>query len=1518
MSVYLHDTFQGTAGTALTSHTADSGATWPTDSSHKAGANAIELDGSGELFSSSGSASANISSATMPATQNFEVQYDLKRYSSVSGAYFGLTLLANYPGFADHYDFLCSDDGARPGLFFSHNGSTSSSIFSTTPANGVTWRIRIRLTTSGGNTLFSAAYSTNGGTTLTSMGIDWSVATPAIAINVGFWGTGTATTAATGVHAGNLLVQDLPPTTATITGPASGNISTQSTAFTVTLDRPAQYGGLTVTPASSVGADAFQATSGGGNVSTITIAEGTTTGTFYLTPVAPSGNRNVSVTSTPTATSSTPVVYNCIGVSNATGYTVTGPAGGHIHSPATYTVTLTPPGSTYIGAITATPTGSQLFYPFATNWFSTGVAQTFNFTPITPDTITWTCTNNNGLTDQSGLTYVATDLYLHDTFAESSRDLSAHTADSGSTWGSSGNIKLDGSGRTYLASSGDSQSLSAAAMPAAMPLEVQFDISRLTSVSSAFSNVVLMQDGSGNKLVMKYQEGAGFTLNLNGSDQSAGWNNGLGVGSTWRIKVDLSIYNQYTQIYTAYSTDGGATWNNLLGSQPFLIITMSMPAFPFSGGLLYQLTPSSPTTGVHIGNLTFRDPTPPSPTSRLSSAYVTSSGKSVSFFFKKISDSSAVIPTALNYAPAIYQNGNSIGYLVTSWTTGVHSCAVLCLQSGQQINTGDAITISAPASWMTTQTTAAEAVTNLAITNNTGMSCFGTDTLVKTFKPGLNFSHLGTSAGTLYNMPKNWRYRLEPSEAGSTNTVDGYPTAMYHPTEVMQFCYTNVGNGLDSTGEPGVPGYWAIGFDDLSYGTSSATALSIVSTDSHSTVSQVHSVDNTGSSGIGQFYMFNAQQTEGSTVAYMSLGLQLVNANRTPNITNLVIYGPGDFTYTIGVPLTLDRSDPYALSSVFLDRLHNGAGCFRWLDSVIGYANACNMSEPWELHKLTDFSWNNSNQVNYTFGYTSARPFTVGSSTYIYGDDLGSPFPATLSAPITNTTSTTITISDADTAPVFVGLLLLIGSEKMRVRSVTGASPTFTVTVERGSSGTTPATHSTGTIQVYSRKAITSLAQLGGINTLLPELVTQTPHGLKSSYQAVFDGTWPDFTFVSGATYNLSGATLTIFVTGANSFIVFCFAVSSSCTILSTTYTLTPSTNTTNYSEPPTGFPYEFAALTTGKFPGTNVHINIPMSATDSYCYKVAGIMLANFPAGRRVYVELGDEIWNTGFSENLTATLMGRVQGLGLDAYGWLIHRSGQIRTIFRNVFGSRADEIKIVLDVQYVGNSSGPLNQAVTQGVTIDALAVAPYFDPDNSDASIAAWNGADIQQRIDLWIHDLYCNTTGFFSFMSSHRTNIADYNAATGGNCELYGYEGGYQTGVPYRDSTHYANHYNEGTCDMAYDPLWYVAEQDIYGAFQKAGFTNVNLYSYCIYRSYTNLWGLYHSPYQPYGRGDGSDGKANNRHCLATPGLPYSKSPTTNQDQQNCSVRGQAFRDWMPATLRKKPKFVPFSRSVKRY
>ena len=280
---------------------------------------------------------------------------------------------------------------------------------------------------------------------------------------------------------------------------------------------------------------------------------------------------------------------------------------------------------------------------------------------------------------------------------------------------------------------------------------------------------------------------------------------------------------------------------------------------------------------------------------------------------------------------------------------------------------------------------------------------------------------------------------------------------------------------------------------------------------------------------------------------------------------------------------------------------------------------------------------------------------------------------------------------------------------------------------------------------------------------------------------------------------------------------------------------------------------------------------------------------------------------------------------------YYYMIIITGQIRTIFQTVFGSRADEIYAMTNNQWGGTgtwvtpTSANLGSLTSLGIAsyydvpIDCFAVAPYVGLDGSTPTVNAWNNSNIQQMIDLWIHDMYYNTLGWSAAITSYDLLIAAYNATpassnyngTTGTCSLYGYEGGV-SGSPGG-----VNNPNTLMIDLCNDPNWYVAEQDFYALLQRSGFANLNIYSYNIYYNGSNNWGAYHDPYQPYGKGDGSlasNGVAYaNRNYFITPGfqIDYAATPATSFIANTASVRGQAFLEWMqPAQGKKGMLFVP--------
>jgi hypothetical protein len=322
--------------------------------------------------------------------------------------------------------------------------------------------------------------------------------------------------------------------------------------------------------------------------------------------------------------------------------------------------------------------------------------------------------------------------------------------------------------------------------------------------------------------------------------------------------------------------------------------------------------------------------------------------------------------------------------------------------------------------------------------------------------------------------------------------------------------------------------------------------------------------------------------------------------------------------------------------------------------------------------------------------------------------------------------------------------------------------------------------------------------------------------------------------------------------------------------------------------------------------------------ATNDLVRKLARDVRDNLAPGKSLWVELSNEPWNFAIP-NQYFKYISRSLYPGQDAMAYYVKRTDEVAAIFRSVFGEqgRSGEIKVLLNVQAVNTFGASLltwAASQTPKIKIDGLAIAPYLNPGTNwfdAASAAMFANLDIEQALDLWIHNQYYKTDnlGLTAFAAAWNAVIAGYNSSTGYKCQLISYEGGVELIYP----SSVAN-YKERDRDCVYHPNWYIIETDWYYLLQSIGFKLFNVFalSHDWYQG-RYLWGLYHWSGQPYGRGDGSDGLPDNRLCQATPGQPSSKAATTNQDLQNVSVRGQAWLDWnrtVAAGGQRRVKFVP--------
>jgi hypothetical protein len=93
--------------------------------------------------------------------------------------------------------------------------------------------------------------------------------------------------------------------------------------------------------------------------------------------------------------------------------------------------------------------------------------------------------------------------------------------------------------------------------------------------------------------------------------------------------------------------------------------------------------------------------------------------------------------------------------------------------------------------------------------------------------------------------------------------------------------------------------------------------------------------------------------------------------------------------------------------------------------------------------------------------------------------------------------------------------------------------------------------------------------------------------------------------------------------------------------------------------------------------------INLPISADSAYVAEVAKLFKAGLDAGRNVYIESSNEVWNTapGFEQSLYNQAQAKALGIGEHANH--ARRTVQLSTIFGQVFGTDAvnKRVRVVL---------------------------------------------------------------------------------------------------------------------------------------------------------------------------------------------------------------------------------------------
>lgn len=300
-------------------------------------------------------------------------------------------------------------------------------------------------------------------------------------------------------------------------------------------------------------------------------------------------------------------------------------------------------------------------------------------------------------------------------------------------------------------------------------------------------------------------------------------------------------------------------------------------------------------------------------------------------------------------------------------------------------------------------------------------------------------------------------------------------------------------------------------------------------------------------------------------------------------------------------------------------------------------------------------------------------------------------------------------------------------------------------------------------------------------------------------------------------------------------------------------------------------------------------------------------------------------------------------------------VGRAGEVRSILNMQQGTARLVRQIV-------------QQARSEKSPIPDVAIAPYTEFSHHPSIVKGLNVADLDQAVDLWIYNLVYGTkpiTGSVTHLKAHREAVNAVNKEFGTAVELHGYEGGVETawpevttklaqGASARDTTFQTtgaslfspgqylrigsewvrvrsisgkevvverarggtaaaaykagavlrNSWIESGRDLVYNPLFRIAEFDQFGLWQRY-FDSMTINGFALhFVSGAKLWGMYHWLGQLPGRGDGSDGRFDNRTLLASPGYPSSKRVNQNQDLKAVSVRGQALIEWNQGASKK--------------
>ena len=196
---------------------------------------------------------------------------------------------------------------------------------------------------------------------------------------------------------------------------------------------------------------------------------------------------------------------------------------------------------------------------------------------------------------------------------------------------------------------------------------------------------------------------------------------------------------------------------------------------------------------------------------------------------------------------------------------------------------------------------------------------------------------------------------------------------------------------------------------------------------------------------------------------------------------------------------------------------------------------------------------------------------------------------------------------------------------------------------------------------------------------------------------------------------------------------------------------------------------------------------NMPHMADDTFVRNFATYVRDNLEPGRKVYVEWSNEIWNFGWGFEASQWVMDQTrlpQNAGLDNWQVAGHEAKRDLDIWTSVFAGQTSRLVRVAS-GWAANDWVTNRVVESMGGAFDAIAIAPYFSPD--DAKRATYTTAT---SVDTILADTRAAVGTSVGWVRTHQALADAWSTRLGRDIQLVAYEGGpHMDGrnAPYQDA-----------------------------------------------------------------------------------------------------------------------------------